>query len=308
MPTANFIVTSLPAYVEENRDMLLKNFGLVGGSIRNRIGIQTGIKLKEHLNYLEVAPTLQDGSVCELDPQTDGVTLTNREIETAWIEVLISICPKKLIGKWAEYLVRANANAESLPFEQYIIDGFIAEVNRKIEKLIFQGDKTLTTNADLKWIDGFVKVFKTDGGEVTASAAATTVTKKLQELYAGMDDYTLERGGEIYVSPANYRPFLQELVTLNLFHYPSAESGTFPKEFFLPGTDVKVVMSPGLEGVNNVALASFPDNLRYGCDMENDQEDVAVKYDPIKELFYVKALWNSGVQVAFPGKAYWMTI
>ena len=305
--TANFIVTSLPAYVEENRDLLLKNFGLVGGSIRNRIGIQTGIKLKEHLNYLEVSPTFQDGLNCELEPQGD-VTLTNREIETAWIEVLIAICPKKLVGKWAEYLVRANANAESLPFEQYIIDGFIAEVNRKIEKLIFQGDKTLTTNPDLKWINGFVKVFQTDGVQVTIPAAATTTLAKLQALYAGLDDYTLERGAEIYVSPANYRAFLQELVSANLFHYPSAESGTFPKEFFLPGTDVKVVLETGLEGVNNVALASFPDNLRYGCDMENDQEDVAVKYDPIKELFYVKALWNSGVQVAFPGKAYWATI
>lgn len=305
MPTANFIVTSLPAYVEENRDLLLKNFGLVGGSIRNRIGIQTGIKLKEHLNYLEVTPTLQDGLNCELEPAGD-VELTNREIETAWIEVLIAICPKKLVGKWAEYLVRANANAESLPFEQYIIDGFIAEVNRKIEKLIFQGDKTLTTNPDLKWINGFIKVFQTDGTEVTVTGS--TILAKLQALYAGLDDYTLERGAEIYVSPANYRTFLQELVSANLFHYPSAENGTFPKEFFLPGTDVKVVLTEGLAGVNNVALASFPDNLRYGCDMENDQEDVAVKYDPIKELFYVKALWNSGVQVAFPGKAYWATI
>ena len=305
MPTANFIVTSLPAYVQENRDLLLKNFGLVGGSIRSRIGIQTGVKGKEHLNYLEIAPTLQDGSVCELEPAGD-VTLTNREIETAWIEVLISICPKKLIGKWAEYLVRANANAESLPFEQYIIDGFIAEVNRKIDTLIFQGDKTLTTNPDLKWIDGFIKVFQADGTEITATA--TTLMGKLQELYAGMDDYTLNRGAEIYVSPANYRTFLMELVNANLFHYPSAESGEFPKEFFLPGTDVKVVLTEGLAGVNNVALATFPDNMRYGCDMENDQEDVAVKYDSIKELFYVKALWNSGVQVAFPGKAYWMSL
>ena len=305
MPTANFIVSSLPAYVQENRDLLIKNFGLVGGSIRNRIGIQTGIKSTENLNYLEVAPTLQDGSVCELEPAGD-VTLTNRAIETAWIEVLISICPKKLIGKWAEYLVRANANAESLPFEQYIIDGFVAEVNKKIEKLIFQGDKTLTTNPDLKWIDGFVKIFQADGTEITASGA--TILAKLQSVYAGMDDYTLNRGAEIYVSPANYRAFLMELVNANLFHYPSAESGTFPKEFFLPGTDAKVVMTEGLEGVNTIALATFPDNMKYGCDMENDQEDVAVKYDPIKELFYVKALWNSGVQVAFPGKAYWATI
>ena len=305
MPTANFIVSSLPAYVQENRDLLIKNFGLVGGSIRNRIGIQTGIKSKENLNYLEVAPTLQDGSVCELEPAGD-VTLTNRAIEAAWIEVLISRCPKILIGKWAEYLVRANANAESLPFEQYIIDGFVAEVNKKIEKLIFQGDKTLTTNPDLKWIDGFVKIFQADGTEITASGA--TILAKLQSVYAGMDDYTLNRGAEIYVSPANYRAFLMELVNANLFHYPSAESGTFPKEFFLPGTDAKVVMTEGLEGVNTIALATFPDNMKYGCDMENDQEDVAVKYDPIKELFYVKALWNSGVQVAFPGKAYWATI
>ena len=192
--------------------------------------------------------------------------------------------------------------------EQFIIDGFIAEVNKKIDKLIFQGDKTLTTNPNLKWIDGFIKVFQADGTQVTASAGATTILAKLQELYAGMDGYTLARGAEIYVSPANYRAFLMSLVNANLFHYPSAENGTFPKEFFLPGTDAKVMMTEGMEGVNNVALATFPDNMKYGCDMENDQEDVAVKYDPIKELFYVKALWNSGVQVAFPGKAFWMSI
>ena len=305
MPVNNFIVSSLPAYVEENRDLLLKNFGLVGGSIRNRIGIQTGVKFKEHLNYLEVAPALQDGSVCEVEPQVDGVTLTNREIVAPWIEVLVAICPKKLIGKWAEYLVRANANAESLPFEQYLIDGFIAEINRKIYVLIFQGDTT-SASTDLKWFDGFVKIFQADGTQVTSTAA--TLLGKLQDLYAGMDDYTLNRGGEIYVSPANYRAFLMELVNANLYHYPSAENGTFPKEFFLPGTDVKVVMTEGLTGVDTIALASFPDNLRYGCDMQNDQEDIAVKYDPIKELFYIKALWNSGVQVAFPNKAFYMSL
>lgn len=307
MPTANFIVTSLPAYVAENRDLLLKNFALVGGSIRNRIGIQTGVKFKENLNYLEIAPTLQDGSQCELEPAGD-VTLTDRLIEAPWIEVYFTICPKKLIGKWAEYLVRANANAEDLPFEQYITDGLLASINEKIDTLIFQGDKTLTTNPDLKWIDGFVKVFQTDGNEITAPAGATTLYAKLKALYLGMDSKTLNRGAEIYVSSANYRTLLQDLVDANLYHYPSAESGTFPKEIFLPGTNIKVVMTEGLDGAETVALATFPDNMRYGCDMENDQEDIRIKWDEVKEIFHVKALWNSGVQVAFPGMAYWMTI
>ena len=304
MAVNNFIVSSLPAYVAENRDLLLKNFGLVGGGTRSRIGIQTGVKFKENLNYLEIEPTLQDGLNCELTPAGD-VTLTDREMVTAWIEVLIAICPKKLVGKWAEYLVRANANAESLPFEQYIIDGFIAEVNKKIEVLIWQGD-TSSANTDLKWINGFGLIFTTDGTAVTSSAA--TLYGKLIDLYLGMDDVTLSRGGEIYVSPANYRALLQELVAANLYHYPSAENGTYPKEIFLPGTDCKVVFTEGLTGVDTYAFASFADNLRYGCDMENDQEDIAVKYDPIKELFYVKALWNSGVQIAFPGMAYYMSL
>ena len=304
MPVANFIVSSLPNYVAENRDILLKNFGLVGGGTRSRIGIQTGVKFKENLNFLEVAPTLQDGLNCELEPAGD-VNLTDREMVTAWIEVLIAICPKKLVGKWAEYLVRANANAESLPFEQYIIDGFVAEVNKKIEKLIWQGDTT-SNNADLKWINGFAKIFAADGTAVTSSAA--TLYAKLVDFYLGLDDVTLSRGAEIYVSPANYRALLQELVAANLFHYPSAESGSWPKDFYLPGTDVRVVMTEGLTGVDGYAYASFPDNLRYGCDMENDQEDIAVKYDPIKELFYVKALWNSGVQIAFPAYAYYMAL
>ena len=307
MPTANFIVTSLPDYVANNREVLVKNFGLTAPGIRSRIGIQTGIKKDAYLNYLDLTPVLQDGTQCELDPQGE-VELTQRTIETAWLEVLISICPKKLVGKWAEYLVRANANAESLPFEQYLAQAFVDEINKKIETLIFQGDKTLTTNPDLKWIDGLVKVFKTDGVEVTASAGATTVLAKLRELYAGMDDYTLNRGAELYVSPANYRTFLAELVDANLFHYPAAETGSFPKEFFIPGTNAKVVLSEGLDGVNNVALATYPENIKYGCDMENDEEDIRIKYDDVKEVFYMKALWNSGVQVAFPGKAYWMTI
>ena len=45
MATNNFIVTSLPAYVQESRDLLLKNFALVGTATRRRgITLQTGVK------------------------------------------------------------------------------------------------------------------------------------------------------------------------------------------------------------------------------------------------------------------------
>jgi hypothetical protein len=66
-------------------------------------------------------------------------------------------------------------------------------------------------------------------------------------------------------------------------------------------------MTDGL-GTSAKAYATFPANLVYGTDMENDEEDVKIKYDDIKEIFHVKALWASGVQVAFPGLAVYATI
>lgn len=302
MSYTNFVVSGLPAYVKELEPVLVKNFGLIGGGTRSRIGIQTGIKKNANLNFLELTPVLQDGSVCEVEP-SGAVTLTDREIETAWIEVFFSICPKTLLGTYAEHMVRANANAESKPFEAEITDGLVKELNAKIEKLIWQGDKS-QSGADVKWIDGFAKIIETDGTQVTVSGA--TVLAKLQQLYAGMSDHALAQGGEIYVSPANYRAFLMDLVNANLYHYPSAE-GEFPKEFFLPGTDAKVVMTEGLAGVNK-AYASFAKNLRYGCDMEHDEESIKVIYDEVKELVYVRALWNSGVQVAFPADSFYAAL
>lgn len=305
MPTANFIVTSLPEYVENNKELILKNFGLSAPGTRSRIGVQTGVKSKEQLNYMEIAPTLQDGSVCELEP-AGSVTLTKRDIEVAWIEVLMTICPKKLKGKWAEYLIRANANAESLPFEAYIVDGLVKSLNEKIENLIWQGNKAVTTDTNLKWIDGFVKIAQENGHEVDVPSGATTTLAKFQGLYAGVDDVTLSKGLSIFVEPAFYRSFLMDMVNANLYHYAGANEA-FPKEFYLPGTDAKVVMTEGLAGTN-VIIASFADNLIYGTDQENDNEDVAIKYDPFKEIFLVKALWASGVQVAFPDKLYWMDL
>lgn len=300
-----FNVSGLPAYVQDNRDLLIKNFGLLGGGTRSRIHIQTGVKLNAPIHLLNLAPVLQNGGQCELEPQGD-VVLTDRLIETAWIETLIKLCPKDLKGKWAEYLLRVNATAENIPFEQYIADAFVMELNKAVEKLIWQGDKTQTSDPSIKWIDGFAKIFSTDGSAVTTTA--TTLIGKLNDLYAGMSSRSLAKGGEIYLSPANYRKFLLELVNANLYHYSSADSGSFPREFYLPGTDVKVVFTEGLEGVENKAFASFGENLVYGCDMEHDEEDVKFIYDPVKEVFYAKALWNSGVQIALPGDAFYMSI
>lgn len=293
----NFVVSSLPAYVQTNRDLLIKNFGLLGRSTRQRVAIQTGVKKDAYINLLDLTPALQDGSTCAFNAQGEA-TLSQREIETAAIKVNMDICPKTLLGTYAEYLVRVNATENSLPFEQYIMDGVIKAIDEKIETLIWQGDTT-SANTDLKWINGWLKIAQNDAAVVdVAIAAGTTALAALTSVYTALPEAALDRDPEIYVSPAFYRGFILELVAANYYHYAGPQ-GEAPNEFYLPGTNAKVVSTKGLAGTNYI-VASFPKNLVYGCDMEGDNEDIKVWFSDDDDVLKLKALWNSGVQFVYP--------
>ena len=301
MASTNFVVTSLPAYVQDNKDLIIKNFALVGTASRQRFGIQTGIKTSAYLNYLELNPTLQDGKGCGFTA-LGSATLTQRTITTAVIKVNMDICPDSLLGKYAEYLVRIGANSNELPFEQYIIDGVTTEINKKIEKLIWQGDTTQASNTDLKWLNGILKQLASDSDKVAVSIAANTaIYDAIKAVYLAIPEETLERGAEIYVSPANYRDFLMAMVEKKYFNY-SGPQDSAPEEFVFPGTDVKVVKTPGLAGVNDRIVASFPENFVYGCDAEGDLEDVKIWFSDDDDLFKLKVKWNSGIAYRFPNQ------
>lgn len=292
-------VSSLPAYVQDNHDLLVKNFALIGNGTRSRISIQTGVKTSAHINLLELTPTLQSGEGCGFDA-AGNATLSQRLIETAQIKVNMEFCEKTLLGKYAEYLVKVNAVDNPFPFEQYITSALTDELNKKIEKLIWQGNTSLTTDTDLKWIDGFISIFGTEGTEAQSSESDhkwATAYDAIVAVYNALPEEVLERGAEIYVSPSVFRSFMQTLVQKNYFHYNpgNQEYG----EFLLPGTDAKVVRTQGLAGTH-VVCGTFAKNLIYGCDMENDEEKFDIWFSQDNRTWRVAVEWNSGVQVAFP--------
>ena len=289
----NFVVTSLPAYVQDNKDLLIKNFALVGGETRKRISVQTGIKKDEHINYLNLTPTFQSGVGCGFTAQGEA-TLTQRLIETARFKVNMEFCPDTLIGKYAEYQVSINASEnESLPFEAYIMEALTNEIVKKIETTIWGGVK----GSDL--IDGFLTLAKADSDVVDVVIEGTSAYADILKVYNAMSEYTLEQGGEIYVSPAKFRAFMQEMVEKNYFHYNPGNAE--PSEFLLPGSNVKVVRTPGLAGKTEV-VGTFAKNMYYGCDLENAAEDIKVWYSDDDDLIKVAAKWNMGVQFAFQGE------
>ena len=60
---ANVLTTSLPAYVEQNHDTLLRDT-VLGAESAKRFTLQTGVKTKTALNLLNTSIVFQDGSSC----------------------------------------------------------------------------------------------------------------------------------------------------------------------------------------------------------------------------------------------------
>lgn len=292
MATSNIIETSLPDYVQTNHDLLVKDLVLGGKSIA-RMTKQVGVKKDAYLNYLDIVPTIADGSSCGWG-EAGTITATQRTINTALMKVNMALCEKKLLGKYNEYLVKIGAGNESCPYEQVIIDGIIKGIVEKMEKAVWQWDDTQTGEL----FDGILTIAGADSSVIDVTiASGKSAYEGLKAVYAAIPEYVHEKGAKIFVSPAIFRAFMQEMVNANLFHYNPGEGEL--EEFFLPGTGCKVVKTLGLDNSLKV-VATFDENLVYGTDLLGNEEKVEMWYSKDNQEFRFAAEWNAGVQIAFP--------
>jgi hypothetical protein len=93
---------------------------------------------------------------------------------------------------------------------------------------------------------------------------------------------------------------MMEMVALNLYHYSGAVNDN-PDEFILPGSDVRVIKTPGLAGSLKI-VGTFADNLVYGTDMENDEEKFDLWWSQDDRLWKYQIKWAGGVAYHFPAQ------
>ena len=309
MAVTNFLVTSLPAYVQENRDLIIANFALSGDS-RRYMGLMTGVKGKANLNILTATPAFQDGKTCGFDP-LDSIAIAPRTVEVAPIKVQGEICPQTLLGTWGEYLVRLNAQEikRELPFEGYLVEAITNEIKKKIERLIWRGEKGQNDP-----IDGIIRqIADTPGVEEKTidccadgcSSETPNVFGALQQIFAEVPENVAERGLDIFLAPQLYRLFALQLMKANLYHF-APEAG-YPETIILPGTDARVIKANGLEG-SYTAVATFRRNFVYATDMEGDEEVFDIWWSNDNRVFRYEVLWSSGVGIVDPSLAYLYTL
>lgn len=299
---SGFTTSGISAYVEANRDVLIKRIVLGGtkGDTISSLRPQLGVKTRERLNYLDVEPVIQDGSTCGFNASGSTV-LSERDIVTAQMKAQDQYCDKDLLGKFAEYQVKINAQKldSDMPFEGYVLDGVVDGIQKKLEKLVWQGATTAHSGTDL--IDGFVTIAANQDSASTINvtiASGTNMYTAVKSVIEAIPEAILDKA-VVFLAPALYRRLVFELVEKNLYHFaPGAEIED--ADIIFPGTSVRIHKTHGLEGDKKHIYASAYENMVYGADLMNDEEKVRFWYDDNSELFKYSIHWNSGVNTLYP--------
>ena len=297
---SGYTVSALTDYVKVNQDVLIKGvvLGAVKGDTIPRLRKQLGIKTKERLNYLDVDPTIQDGSACGFNPQ-GSTEFSEREIETAQLKAQDQYCDKDLLGKFAEYQVKiaATKDGSDMPFEGEILDEVVGKINEKMEKLVWQGSKT--GNSDL--IDGFLtQALGADSASTitVTGSSATSIADRIEAVIMAIPEEVLDKT-TIFISPANFRKLAFELVKSYKYNASMFDADVEDKDIIFPGSEVRVHKTIGLIG-SDAIYASPLQNMVYGADLMNNEEKVRFWYDDNTELFKYSIHWNAGVKTLYP--------
>lgn len=301
-------VSAITGFVKEETAPILykmilgaKTASMIDGAGNLIPGIKDTTKLPKLLND----PTIQADS-CELTATGDNV-LTQMTLDVAKMAIMEKLCEKDLETTVFRLKLKNGSNYDSVLLRNEIIGELQRRLALKMENLIWQGDTTLTSDTNLKWFDGFVKLFNADVNVIVATPSPKIPLATAGNARAGLIALYKQIPLEIINDPNTVvftgmdvvRSYQTDLAAANLYNPTlfgeAAEIGTLPLE----NTHIKVV---GVAGLNSkkYAYAVNLKNLYIGTDLANEEENLEVTQDPIKRsLFYIQTAWKLGISYGY---------
>ena len=267
----------LKTYLETNGVEVLTK-ALFNSESAKYFNIQTGCTAEQPIIRLDSTITLADASTCGFTA-TGSDTFTNRLLSPKFLKVNKEFCPKTLLKTWAHSDVKMNALGQEMPFEELLISNNINELAKVNERLIWEGDTT-SGSGNMLLMDGIITIAKKDENVVKQSKGSDTIWQRVQKLWLALDPAVADKT-TIFMSIANYKQLIVELMNANMYHVFETYDGTY--EMTMPGANVKI---KGVSGITqDVILATPEDNLYLGVDGESDSETVDLYFDKSDRTF-----------------------
>jgi hypothetical protein len=296
----NYDLTNLPEYNSYGDDMLIKAF--LGLTLPKYSSVRPNLKgTTEKVGFVTNDIVLQDLS-CGFDPTGDTtqnlvtIDLCNKKLNQ-------QLCPYDLYDTYlSQYLSNANFH-ETVPFEEVILQDITNRVSNEIEIQLWRNTTaTGATQYNSQCFDGVLSLVTSGNGATSIAYTAATATNGLDvftRYYQAIPENVLHRDDlVIYCSYSDYRALVASMRNssfVNLFTFDSASAAQGQEwSVMLPGTNVRVIPSQGLNGQSRV-IAGAAGYIMIG--MNQEMMTVRSMYDPFADIVKINLHATYGVGV-----------
>lgn len=306
-----FSVGTLAAYTKENEGLLVASSVLgskTASLIKDKGNVMVGVKSAETINIMDTDAIFQDGSSCGFN--ASGTTsFTQRTVTVGKIKVNEALCLKDLESKYLQKALPAGSSYDSMIYSEEYSNRKAEKIALQLENTIWQGN-TGSIDVNLNKFSGITTLITAAGaavvnansvalhGVVETSITDANVVSIFDDIYKAIpasvvdkDDITIFCGMDVF------RTYTVKLKSSNLYHYQF--DGKANGEFFLPGTNVKVMAVQGLNGTGKIVACRIS-NLFLGTDLLNEEERFEIFYAKEADQVRFVAEFKMGVNFAFP--------
>lgn len=298
----NYDLTNLPVYNTYGSDMLIKS--ILGLTLPKYATIRPNLKgTTEKVGFVTNDVILQDLS-CGFDP-TGATTQNLVTVDLCNKKVNQQLCPYSLYDTYlSQSLTNANFQ-ESVPFEEVILTDISNRIANQVEKQLWQNTIASGGTYGSACFNGVSALLTAGNGATVIPYTASTASNGLDvfsAIYQSIPANVLHLPDlAIFCSYANYRALVASMRNssfVNLFTLDSNNAATGEEwSLMLPGTNVKVIPTVGLDGVN--AYYAGPTSY-YMVGMNAEMMTVKSIYDPFEDIVKIQAHVTYGLGIFDP--------
>jgi hypothetical protein len=300
-----FDTDNLTAYVDQTNLELFTKAVFSNATSQYLSGqVQSGIKFKEQINYMDVDVTLRAKEGCGLTSSGD-VIFDKKEIQVYPFYDQKTFCPSDLETFYTQQFLPQGSTYENMPIEAAFAEYYTAKVAAAVEVLLWQG-----VTGGASGVIGFNQIIDATSGVIngnpTSISTGTGITTGnvigifngmvtlIPNALAGQTDLEFVCGWD------TFRKLLQAYFTLNNFHYGATEEASpyATGSIIIPSFGLRVTALHGLTGTNRIHLTR-KSNYVIGTDAPNEYESLDVFYERKDNTIIARLIAKLGTQIRF---------
>jgi hypothetical protein len=300
-----FDTDNLTAYVDQTNLELFTKAVFSNATSQYLSGqVQSGIKYKEQINYMDVDVFLRAKSGCGLTSSGD-VIFDKKEIQVYPFYDQKTFCPSDLETFYTQQFLPQGSTYENMPIEQAFAEYYSAKVAAAVEVLLWQG-----VTGGASGVIGFNQVIDATSGVINGNPTSITTgtgitTGNVIGIFNGMVDLIPsalagQTDLEFVCGWDTFRKLLQAYFTLNNFHYGATEEASpyATGSIIIPSFGLRVTALHGLTGTNRIHLTR-KSNYVIGTDAPNEYESLDVFYERKDNTIIARLIAKLGTQIKF---------